>query len=310
VRPDHLRLLDKGSNVRRRGATRGPNRRAAETVARASFAIARFARIDRPRIVARTVTLAQLVTLLSRFEVLGDKHHGQCWSPTRYADGSRSRGNAGVEAVSCLVFDMDRVPPDEKRLAGVYWLAHTTWSHTAKAPRWRVILPLSAPVAAADWRETWRRGRAALCPEADPVCKDASRAYWLPSHPSGGEPQTTRHDGPLLEVATLPPLPVERRPAPRRRIAGTGRSQTYLRRVADNLSGVASGERNAALNRAAWTLGHWVAAGALDQGEVEDVLYAAAEHNGLVADDGQRQCWATIRSGLAAGLRQPIDLER
>jgi hypothetical protein len=39
---------------------------------------------------------------------------------------------------------------------------------------------------------------------------------------------------------------------------------------------------------------------ALDQTDVEDALYAAAERNGLVADDGQRQVWATIRSGLSA----------
>jgi hypothetical protein len=26
-------------------------------------------------------------------------------------------------------------------------------------------------------------------------------------------------------------------------------------------------------------------------------LYAAAVRNGLIADDGLRQCWATIRSG-------------
>jgi hypothetical protein len=50
-----------------------------------------------------------------------------------------------------------------------------------------------------------------------------------------------------------------------------------------------------------------VAAGALDQSEVEDDLYAAADANGLVADDGERQCWATIRSGLSAGLQQPND---
>jgi hypothetical protein len=35
-------------------------------------------------------------------------------------------------------------------------------------------------------------------------------------------------------------------------------------------------------------------------------LYAAAERNGLVADDGQRQCWATVRGRLSAGLQQPI----
>ena len=71
----------------------------------------------------------------------------------------------------------------------------------------------------------------------------------------------------------------------------------------------APGGRNSALNRAAWTLGHWVAAGALDQREVEDALYAAALANGLVADDGERQWWATIRSGLGAGLQEPIDLD-
>ena len=68
------------------------------------------------------------------------------------------------------------------------------------------------------------------------------------------------------------------------------------------------GGRNEALNHAAWTLGHWVAAGALDQAAAEEVLYAAAEQNGLVADDGPRQCWATIRSGLNTGLL-PIDLD-
>jgi hypothetical protein len=48
--------------------------------------------------------------------------------------------------------------------------------------------------------------------------------------------------------------------------------------------------------------GYWVAAGALDQALVENALYAAAIADGLVADDGDRQCWATIRSGLGAGL--------
>jgi len=38
---------------------------------------------------------------------------------------------------------------------------------------------------------------------------------------------------------------------------------------------------------------------ALEQSIVEDALNAAAEHVNLVADDGQRQCWATIRSGLS-----------
>ena len=39
-----------------------------------------------------------------------------------------------------------------------------------------------------------------------------------------------------------------------------------------------------------------------------DGLNAAAVANGLVAD-GERQCWATIRSGLGAGLQKPADLD-
>jgi hypothetical protein len=80
--------------------------------------------------------------------------------------------------------------------------------------------------------------------------------------------------------------------------------------VIRNLETATRPGRNTALNGAAWMLGRWIAAGALEQTEVEEALYGAAGANGLVADDGERQCWATIRSGLGAGLQEPIDLDR
>jgi len=52
-----------------------------------------------------------------------------------------------------------------------------------------------------------------------------------------------------------------------------------------------------------------VAAGALEQQAVENALYDGAEHNGLVGEDGERQCCATIRSALGKVLRQPKDLD-
>jgi hypothetical protein len=212
------------------------------------------------------------------------------------------------------VFDMDRVPPDLKRLEHMYWIGHTTWSHTPRAPRWRVVIPLAQPVPARQWSDVWRRARAALCPEADPACKDPSRAYWLPSHNGGVSAEATRHKGPLLDPSTLPELPVEPRPVStaRGRIPINGdrrRGEDYMAQVLQNLASAQPGGRNAALNHAAWTLGRWVAAGALEQTDVEDELYVAAERNCLVADDGQRQTWATIRSGLGAGLQQAIDLD-
>jgi hypothetical protein len=82
-----------------------------------------------------------------------------------------------------------------------------------------------------------------------------------------------------------------------------------MAQVIRNLATAAPGGRNNALNGAAWTLGGWIAAGALGQTDVEDALYAAAERNGLVGDDGERQTWATIRSGLGSGLQRPVDLD-
>ena len=93
-------------------------------------------------------------------------------------------------------------------------------------------------------------------------------------------------------------------PAVQREATGRDRrrGEAYLTKLIDELARVPAGGRNAALNKTAWKLGQWVAAGALDQGEVEDALHGAAERNGLVADDGQRQWLATIRSGLGAGV--------
>jgi hypothetical protein len=69
-----------------------------------------FAGIDRPAVAQKTVGLEELRKLLSRFEVLDDKRRGRCWSPTEYAPGHTTRGNAGVATVSALVFDLDQCP--------------------------------------------------------------------------------------------------------------------------------------------------------------------------------------------------------
>jgi hypothetical protein len=282
--------------------------------------IALFAGIDRPALQRRTVAQGDLVDLLTTFDILDDKRQGRCWSPTRYADGATSRGNAGVEAVSCLVFDCDRVEPNWARLGPYQYVAHTTYQHTADHPRWRLVLPLASPAAAEQWSWTWRRAHAALCPEADPSCKDPSRQYYLPSHPPGVQPDARCHEGRLLDPAALPELPPDLTEPAARRLLTVGvlreptererrRGEAFMAKVIAELATTPAGGRNATLNKAAWKLGQWVAAGALGQGAVEDALYGAAERNGLVAEDGQRQTWATIRSGLSAGLQQPIDLD-
>jgi hypothetical protein len=319
----HLDPVPRAEHARREAKRRRDAEPPADAVPQTpetTFSIALFSAVDRPAVERRTVTLGELQQLLSRFEVLKDKRAGYCWSPTDYASSAISRGDAGVVAVSCLVFDLDRVPPDPQRLDGVHWMAHTTWSHQPDAPRWRLVLPIARPVPADRWRDVWQRARAALCPEADPSCKDASRQYFLPAHSPDVVPEFSYHPGELLNAATLPELPPSApSDAPTRKVfIGTNgrrgsdhhlrqRAERYLTSVVANLASVKPGGRNTALNQAAWTLGRWIAIDALDQSEVEDHLYAAAKQNGLLADDGDRQTWATIRSGIGAGLQSPRD---
>jgi hypothetical protein len=65
------------------------------------------------------------------------------------------------------------------------------------------------------------------------------------------------------------------------------------------------GQRNKALNTAAFKLGTLVGAGRLDAGVATRRLYDAAVASGLVQDDGQHAALATIESGLTSGAAKP-----
>lgn len=68
-----------------------------------------------------------------------------------------------------------------------------------------------------------------------------------------------------------------------------------------------NGQRNDALNRAAYALGQLVASGDLEKTDVERHLYDAAITLGLDNDPGcgVDGIWKTIKSGLSAGMKKP-----
>jgi hypothetical protein len=65
------------------------------------------------------------------------------------------------------------------------------------------------------------------------------------------------------------------------------------------------GGRNHRLNRASFCLHQLVAIGKLTADDVTSYLLDACRTCGLLADDGERQCLATIKSGAKAGLENP-----
>jgi hypothetical protein len=79
--------------------------------------------------------------------------------------------------------------------------------------------------------------------------------------------------------------------------------QAALAAASARVAGAVVGTRNDTLNRAAFALGRLVGAGLLDQGDVVRELDAAARRAGL----GRAEVRRTIRSGLTAGRRTPID---
>ncbi len=108
----------------------------------------------------------------------------------------------------------------------------------------------------------------------------------------------------LAELATRRPAPASPGPAKPLRPAD-GYAAAAVRAEISALIAAPAGTRNDQLNRAAFSLGQLAAAGLLDEGQVAAALLRGADRSGLLADDGQRQCEATIRSGLRAGMANP-----
>ena len=96
-------------------------------------------------------------------------------------------------------------------------------------------------------------------------------------------------------------------PAARRSIAHPDRyAQAALTAEADRVARAPVGSRNDTLNRAAFALGRLVGGGLLDAGQVVHELETASRFAGL----GRAETRQTIRSGLTAGRRAPIDPEQ
>jgi hypothetical protein len=82
-------------------------------------------------------------------------------------------------------------------------------------------------------------------------------------------------------------------------------ARASLDRECKSVAAALPGTRNTTLNTAAFNLFQIVAGGGLDEQEVRDRLFEAAETCWLVADDGAVSVEATIESGAQAGRKQP-----
>lgn len=118
------------------------------------------------------------------------------WSPATFRGDHRKLDN--LEAVELLVFDIDAKDQPEpltearfRERVGVLpaWLAHSTYSATAEAPGWRLILPLAAPLDGERFslaHKYLRKVLASVGVVSDANAKDAARAFFVPVRPPHG----------------------------------------------------------------------------------------------------------------------------
>ena len=116
-------------------------------------------------------------------------------------------------------------------------------------------------------------------------------------------PDTALPDGPdVLRALIEGPAP----PSAHRPIAHPDRyALAALAAEVDRVASAPVGARNDTLNRAAFALGRLVGAGLLDPADATRELGLAARRAGL----GRAEIDRTIRSGLTAGRRTPIDFD-
>jgi hypothetical protein len=178
--------------------------------------IARFASITDPKPIADTAPWSATRRLLSEHKELPAKG-GPLWSPAVYAVGS-ARSNDGVLDLTAFVADIDDgtdVKTVQARLAslGLEYLIHSTHSSTPKRPKYRVVVPLSAPVPVAAWPHRWAQLNALLVEEhSDRSTKDPSRAFYLPSHAPGAIPFVYAGHGKPFDIGALVAVPDEPEP--------------------------------------------------------------------------------------------------
>jgi len=132
------------------------------------------------------VSWSRLVEMMLSHDIR-DSKDGELWAPVQVAS-TESRTNDSVVALSCMVLDFDCGLDPERALDPILqmslaYVAHSSHSHTMEHPKFRVVVPFSHPVSAADWPAVWGWAHSRLAPQSDVACKNSARLYFLPSAP-------------------------------------------------------------------------------------------------------------------------------
>lgn len=216
---------------------------------------------------------------------------GFAWIPCSARDPEAGRSQANMDMAYLLVLDIDSgmlLDDVKRRIAGFEAFIHSTYSHTPQKPKWRVVLPLAAPIPAAQIGRVFDHFQGKFDGQLDASCgHDPARLYYLPACPKDAADLFVHEhlEGELLDGVALVDEPATT-PARTASAAAPAKPGAGLSLVA----GVPAGRRNNEAFKRACSL---FEAGQSDQ----DVTGALASWNALNAPPlDEKELQQTIRS--------------
>jgi predicted P-loop ATPase len=126
------------------------------------------------------------------------------WSPVTLSVAHRA--NENVRAVTAVVLDLDHISNDilarvRESISDYSYIIHSTHNHAPPDDGcYRLIMPMSRPATATEWPIIRRTLVEVLGIPADPVAKDLSRFYFLPTTRAGVDLLFIEQSGAAVDV--------------------------------------------------------------------------------------------------------------
>jgi phage/plasmid-associated DNA primase len=118
---------------------------------------------------------------------------GAAWIPAVFVENGLRR-DSDVSSITAFVADIDNKDGDivdassiDELLSGLTYYAHTSYSHSAEHPKWRVVIPFSNPCNAEQFKLVFEHFQDLFNGALDRSCRNPSHLYYLPACPPEAE---------------------------------------------------------------------------------------------------------------------------
>jgi putative DNA primase/helicase len=129
-------------------------------------------------------------------------------------EGTRKAND--VISISCFVIDIDTGDISneqiKEKLSGLKYLAYSSYSHTPKKPRWRVIIPYSEAIVPCEHKNIYYHFQKLFGGNLDDRCSTLNQLWFTPACPSDavGQYEFFVGEGDFLDAHSIvPPAPIE-----------------------------------------------------------------------------------------------------